>query len=142
MIIGGFGIRCAYKLHHYVERRFKIDDAVGAVAVHGYAGFIGVVIAGFVLWGAPSSPYEGYATINPLVQLIGAVIIFGLLDFLPAWIVSKFLNKISMLRIPREVELMGLDFRTKHEFEAARFKADIAEHWSPDAIKKALDENP
>ncbi|MGR3344830.1 MAG: ammonium transporter, partial [Paracoccaceae bacterium] len=99
LIIGGFGIWCAYKLHHYVERKFKIDDAVGAVAVHGYAGFIGVVIAGFVLWGAPSSPYEGYATINPLGQLIGAVIMFGLLGFLPAWIVAKLLDKMGMLRI-------------------------------------------
>ena len=43
-----------YKLHYWVERRFKIDDAVGAVAVHGYAGFLGVFIAGFVLWGYPS----------------------------------------------------------------------------------------
>ena len=45
-----------YKLHYWVERRFKIDDAVGAVAVHGYTGFLGVVVAGFVLWGYPSSP--------------------------------------------------------------------------------------
>jgi Amt family ammonium transporter len=120
LFIGGFGIWCAYKLHHYVERRFKIDDAVGAVAVHGYAGFIGVVIAGFVLWGAPASPYEGYATINPLGQLIGAVIMFGLLGFLPAWIVAKILDGMGMLRIPREIELLGLDFKTQLESEAAR----------------------
>ncbi|MGI9515393.1 MAG: ammonium transporter, partial [Anderseniella sp.] len=41
MFIAGFGAYCAYKLHYWVERKFKIDDAVGAVAVHGYAGFIG-----------------------------------------------------------------------------------------------------
>ena len=41
MIIGGFGTYCAYKLHYWVERKFKIDDAVGAVAVHGYAGCVG-----------------------------------------------------------------------------------------------------
>ncbi len=120
LIIGGFGIWCAYNLHHYVERKFKIDDAVGAVAVHGYAGFIGVVIAGFVLWGAPASPYEGYATINPLGQFIGAVIMFFVLGFLPAWIVAKILDGMGLLRIPREVELMGLDFKTRQESEAAR----------------------
>ena len=41
LIIGGVGTYLAYKLHFWVENKFKIDDAVGAVAVHGYAGFIG-----------------------------------------------------------------------------------------------------
>ena len=33
MILGGIGTFIAYKMHFWVERRFKIDDAVGAVAV-------------------------------------------------------------------------------------------------------------
>ncbi|MHA1518230.1 MAG: ammonium transporter [Alphaproteobacteria bacterium] len=120
MFIGGIGAWAAYKLHYWVERTFKVDDAVGAVAVHGYAGFIGLVIAGFMLWGYPSSPYEGYATINPLGNTIGAVIMFFVLGFVPAWIVSKILDGMGLLRVPREVELMGLDFRTIQEEEAAR----------------------
>ena len=55
-IIAAIIVVIIYKLHYWVERRFKIDDAVGAVAVHGYTGFLGVVAAGFVLWGYPSSP--------------------------------------------------------------------------------------
>jgi ammonia channel protein AmtB len=106
-------------MHYWVERRFKIDDAVGAVAVHGYAGFLGLIIAGFLLWGQPSSPYAGYATINPLGQLIGAIIMFGLLGFLPAWIFSKILNGAGLLRIPRKVELEGLDFESEEAFRAA-----------------------
>ena len=58
MIIAALGVVFMYKVHYFVERRFRIDDAVGAVAVHGYAGFFGVVICGFVLWGYPSSPDE------------------------------------------------------------------------------------
>ena len=79
-----------YKLHYWVERRFKIDDAVGAVAVHGYTGFLGVVVAGFVLWGYPSSPdallghETPYATVTPWGQFIGAVIMFFVLGFIPA----------------------------------------------------------
>lgn len=119
MIIGGIGTFCAYKLHFIVERKFKVDDAVGAVAVHGYAGFIGLVICGFVLWGHPSSPYEGYAAINPLGQLIGAVIMFGVLGFLPGWIVATILNKFGLLRIPKEIEMMGLDFDSQQAEEAA-----------------------
>ena len=50
MFIAGIGTFIAYKMHYWVERTFKIDDAVGAVAVHGYAGFYGIVMAGFILW--------------------------------------------------------------------------------------------
>jgi len=120
MFIGGIGTYLAYKLHYMVENRFKVDDAVGAVAVHGYAGVIGLIIAGFMLWGYPSSPYEGFATVNPLGQTIGAVIMFFVLGFVPAWIVSKILDGAGLLRVPKQVELMGLDFKTLHEEEAAR----------------------
>ena len=119
MIIAGFGTWCAYKLHHWVERKYKIDDAVGAVAVHGYAGFIGLVICGFVLWGHPSSPYEGYAAINPLGQFAGAIIMFFVLGFLPGWIVARILAAAGMLRIPKQLELLGLDFRTNREEQEA-----------------------
>lgn len=111
MFVGCIGAFVAYKMHHFVERRFKIDDAVGAVAVHGYAGFAGLIIAGFLLWGHPSSPYEGYAAINPLGQFLGAIIMFGVLGFLPGWIVAKILHAFGMLRIPREIEILGLDFQ-------------------------------
>jgi len=119
MIIGGIGVWCAYKLHFWVERKFKIDDAVGAVAVHGYAGFLGVCIAGFVLWGVPSSPYEGYAAINPLGQFIGAIIMFGVLGFLPGWVCAKILHSFGMLRVPKEIELLGLDIKGDEAYQKA-----------------------
>ena len=109
MIIGGLGTYLAYKLHFWVEKTFKIDDAVGAVAVHGYAGFIGVVICGFVLWGYPSSPFDGYAVITPWGQFAGAIIMFWVLGFIPGWIVAKILAAFGLLRIPKEIEIAGLD---------------------------------
>jgi ammonia channel protein AmtB len=115
MLIAAFVVVIIYKLHFWVERRFKIDDAVGAVAVHGYAGFLGVVIAGFMLWGYPSSPFEGYATISPWGQFLGAIIMFFVLGFVPAWIMSKFLHSLGMLRIPREIEMVGLDIDSEEQ---------------------------
>ena len=109
VIIGGLGTYLAYKLHFWVEKTFKIDDAVGAVAVHGYAGFIGVVICGFVLWGYPSSPFDGYAVITPWGQFAGAIIMFWVLGFIPGWIVAKILAAFDLLRIPKEIEIAGLD---------------------------------
>ena len=120
-----------YKLHFWVERRFKVDDAVGAVAVHGYAGFIGLVIAGFLLWGHPSSPYEGYATISPWGNFIGAIIMFWVLGFLPCFVLATILNKMGALRIPREIEIVGLDLADYHgrylnESEVAKAEEDEA----------------
>jgi len=132
MVIGAIGVFIAYKMHFYVERRFKLDDAVGAVAVHGYAGFVGLVICGFVLWGHPSSPYAGFAEITPWGQLAGAIIMFGVLGFLPGWTVAKILNSFGMLRIPKEVELLGLDFATQQEQQAAEDDVRKAE----DALMK------
>ncbi|MEE8366121.1 MAG: ammonium transporter [Gammaproteobacteria bacterium] len=109
MLIAACTVPIIYKMHFWVERKFKIDDAVGAVAVHGYAGFIGVVVAGFMLWGYPSSPNPDYQTINPLGNFIGAIIMFGVLGFLPGFTIASILKKLDMLRIPPEVEIMGMD---------------------------------
>ena len=35
---------------------------------------------------------------------------FGVLGFLPGWILAKILHGAGKLRIPREVELAGLDY--------------------------------
>jgi len=120
MFIAAVGVIFMYKMHYWVERRFKIDDAVGAVAVHGYAGFFGVFIAGFFLWGYPSSPDPSFATISPWGQFIGAVIMFGVLGFLPGWVTAKILAAFDLLRIPKQVELAGLDVGA----DAERFAAE------------------
>ena len=132
MLIGAVGAFSAYKLHFWVERRFKIDDAVGAVAVHGYAGFIGLVIAGFLLWGHPATAgyYEDVAVITPWGQFAGAVIMFWVLGFLPAFVVANILKSFGVLRIPEAVELAGLDIGADvaDELDAIEIsQADIAE---------------
>ena len=136
MIIAAIGVAIMYKLHYWVERRFKIDDAVGAVAVHGYAGVVGLVICGFVLWGYPSSPYEAdiwnpdfaYAAINPLGMIAGAIIMFGVLGFLPGWIIASILNAAGKLRIPREVELAGMDLPIMQASKSDQDAHAAAEH--------------
>jgi len=132
MLIGAVGAVCAYKLHYWVENRFKIDDPVGAVAVHGYTGFIGLVIAGFMLWGHPATAayHETTTLITPWGNFLGAVIMFGVLGFVPAFVVSKILNGMGMLRVPAAVELVGLDMSEDmaEEMDAIEVsQADIAE---------------
>ncbi len=118
-LIAIVGVVVMYKLHYWVERKFKIDDAVGAVAVHGYAGSFGVIACGFMLWGYPALA-DGSATINPLGQIIGAIIMFVVLGFIPTYIVAGILKAMGLLRIPREVELAGLDYVEEQGLEAER----------------------
>jgi ammonia channel protein AmtB len=130
LLIGAIVPVICYKLHYWVERKFKIDDAVGAVAVHGYGGFLGVVVAGFMLWGYPSSPTEGYAAITPWGNFIGAVIMFVVLGFIPAFILAAILKAFGLLRIPREIELVGLDlseYAARYMEEDDIQKAEIEE---------------
>ncbi len=119
MLIGAVGVVFMYKMHHWVEKRFKIDDAVCAVAVHGYAGFFGVCIAGFMLWGYPSSPNPNYAVITPWGQFARAIIMFWVLGFTPAFLVAKLLARLNALRIPTQIELVGLDISLEIEAEDA-----------------------
>jgi ammonia channel protein AmtB len=107
--VGCIGVYCLYNLHNWVEKKFKIDDAVGAVAVHGYAGTIGVILAGILLWGYPASPaYESVVT--PWGNFAGAIIMFVVLGFIPIYVVGYVLKKLNLLRIPVELELAGLDY--------------------------------
>ena len=113
-------LRCTISLADALAHpELGLDDAVGAVAVHGYAGFAGLVIAGFVLWGQPSSPYEGFAIINPLGMFIGALIMFGVLGFLPGYAMAAVLNAFGLLRVSRKVELEGLDFASDEAYRVA-----------------------
>jgi ammonium transporter, Amt family len=120
-LLGAIGAALAFKLHNWVERRFKIDDVVGAVAVHGYAGVFGVIAAGFLLWGYPAAAPgpegdvawfttpDGWPMINPLGNFLGAIIMFFVLGFIPGFVVAKILDALGWLRVPRAVEAAGLD---------------------------------
>ena len=48
-------------------------------------------------------------------MIIGAVIMFGVLGYVPGWILAKILHGAGKLRIPREVELAGLDYNIMEE---------------------------
>ena len=49
------------------------------------------------------------------------------LGFIPTFIVAKILNAANLLRVPREVELVGLDFATQEAYEAAVADVTAAE---------------
>lgn len=93
----------------WLEKR-GIDDAVGAVTVHGTIGLYGVIMLG--VFGAGFPALGGAAgdapTINLVGQIIGAVVFF-LLGFVPGYVVSFILKGFGMLRVPAGPEKAGLD---------------------------------
>ena len=50
-------------------------------------------------------------------MFIGAIIMFVVLGLIPGWIIAKILHGMGKLRIPRDVEIAGLDYNL---LEAAR----------------------
>ena len=89
---------------------FGIDDAVGAVTVHGTIGLYGVIALGIFGSGYPALQGAAgeVATVSLLGQIVGALV-FGLCGFIPGYVVSLLLSWLGMLRTPEAVELAGLD---------------------------------
>ena len=90
----------------FIERKMRVDDVVGAVAVHGFSGFLGVFWVGVFAAGYPTGLNNVDSSIGG--QLIG-IATFLPLGFLSGWVASIILKKLNILRVPPEVELEGLD---------------------------------
>jgi ammonia channel protein AmtB len=91
---------------NWIETRGRVDDVVGAVAVHGVSGFLGIIWVGVFAAGYPT----GVNNVDSSIwgQLLG-VATFLPLGFLTGWFASWLLKKMNLLRVPPEVEVAGLD---------------------------------
>jgi Amt family ammonium transporter len=76
--------------------KFKIDDVVGAIPVHGFAG----------IWGTLAVVLTGTSTIGP--QLLGIVAIVGT-TFVLSLVVWFILKAVMGIRVSEEAEMEGLD---------------------------------
>jgi ammonium transporter, Amt family len=90
----------------WIEKKVRVDDVVGAVAVHGVAGFLGMFWVGVFAAGYPTGLNNVDSSIGG--QLMGMAT-FLPLGFLTGWFASFVLRKLNLLRVPPEVELEGLD---------------------------------
>ena len=90
----------------FIEKKLRLDDAVGAIAVHGVCGFYGVLLVGIFAGGYPTGINNVESSLGG--QLMG-MMAFLPLAFLPGYLISLLLKKLNLLRVPPEVELEGLD---------------------------------
>ena len=105
---------------NWIEKSMRVDDAVGAVAVHGVMGFLGMFWVGIFAAGYPT----GVNNVDSSIwgQLIGMAT-FLPLGFLTGYGASWVMKKLNILRVPPEVELMGLDVA---EYEPNLYLPEVA----------------
>ena len=91
---------------NFIEKKMRVDDVVGAVAVHGFMGFLALIWVGVFAAGYPT----GVNNVDSSIwgQLLG-IATFLPLGFLSGYVSSWVMKKLNILRVPPEVELMGLD---------------------------------
>ncbi|HEX3025274.1 MAG TPA: ammonium transporter [Chitinophagaceae bacterium] len=118
LIIGLLSGIIVVEVTFFVERKLKIDDPVGAIAVHGANGLWGVLALGLFADGTYGDGLNGVkGTVKGLfygdsgqfvAELIGGLV--NIIWFaIAGWIMFKLLDVLVGNRVSPEVELNGLD---------------------------------
>lgn len=94
----------------FIEKKLKIDDAIGAASVHGVAGAWGTLVIG--LWGVDGDTaiglFNGGGSAQLGAQAIG-VLAYAAWSVALSFIVLGILKATMGLRVSKEVEIEGLD---------------------------------
>ncbi len=94
----------------FIEKKLRIDDAIGAASVHGVVGIWGTIVIG--LWGVNGDKgiglFNGGGLSQLGIQIIGAIA-YALWATILAFIVLYTLKKTIGLRVSKEIEEKGLD---------------------------------
>ena len=106
-LIGGVIVVFAIE---FIEKKLKVDDAIGASSVHGVVGVWGTLVIG--LWGIDAEGgigiFNGGGTDQLISQFIGALA-YTFWAAALAYIFFSILKKSIGLRVTKEEEIEGLD---------------------------------
>jgi Amt family ammonium transporter len=114
----------------FLDAKAKVDDPVGAIAVHGICGIWGTLAVGLFststgLFYTGSFGQLGIQAIGVLAVMVWVVVIMTVAIFI--------LNKISRIRVPEKEELAGLDF-SEHGTNAYELKETVLEQGATGAL--------
>jgi len=94
----------------FIEKKLKIDDAIGAASVHGIVGFWGTIVVG--LWGVNGDEaigvFNGGGVDQLIAQLTGGVA-YAVWAVVLSFVVFGILKYTVGLRVTEEEEVAGLD---------------------------------
>ncbi|GGP14431.1 ammonium transporter [Oceanobacillus neutriphilus] len=107
----------------FIDTRLRLDDPVGAIAVHGACGIWGTIAIGFFSIDTGLFYGNGFSQLG--IQAIG---ILAVIIWVSATIggFTYLLNKVSPIRVSAGEEKAGLDF-TEHGSSAYNFKDSYLE---------------
>ncbi len=118
VIIGAVAGVLVIVTYNFLDRKLKIDDPVGAFAVHGANGAWGCLALGLFADGSYGDGWNGVSgTVKGLfygdsgqffAELIGVITCFVFV-FVIMYIFFKISNKITPIRVPAAAEEAGLD---------------------------------
>ncbi len=129
--IGGVVVVLSTRLF---ERKFKIDDPVGAVSAHGVAGAWGTIAIGLFadsqLGGGLDGLFFGGGFYQLFVQTLGVVAVFGW-TVVTSLILFYAIERFVGLRVSRDEEMQGLDIGEHGAVAYSGFHQDqvAAEKW-------------
>ena len=129
--IGGVVVVLSTRLF---ERKFKIDDPVGAVSAHGVAGAWGTIAVGLFadskLGGGLDGLFFGGGFYQLFVQTVGVLAVFGW-TIVTSLILFYAIDRLVGLRVSRDEEMQGLDIGEHGVVAYSGFHKDqvAAEKW-------------
>ncbi len=104
-IIGGVLVVIGSRL----MERWRLDDAVGAVPVHGFAGFAGIVCVGLFCESKYLADWQMTRAHLIGIQIGGAVVCFTW-GFVSGWLIWWVVGKLCELRIGPAEEEVGMNY--------------------------------
>ena len=123
-----------------IEQKFKLDDVVGAVAVHGFCGAFGTIAVGIL--GNPEGFVQGSRFAQTMVQIQG-VLICAVWSFGVGFFGLKLVERYIPLRVSPADEERGLNI-AEHGWSlgAGKLIRELGE-WNfgePAALQRRLDD--
>jgi Amt family ammonium transporter len=111
-LLGGMAVVLGTRL----LERWRLDDAVGAIPVHGFAGITGILCTGLfadATWLAETKQMSRAHFTT--VQAIGAVSCF-VWAFASGWLLWKLVGRLTGLRIGPDEEAVGMNY-SEHQVD-------------------------
>ncbi|CEO37649.1 Ammonium transporter NrgA [Photobacterium kishitanii] len=105
LVIGALGATACFFAKH-IQHYFKFDDALEVFRAHGVGGMVGALLIGVFANAAVGGIHAGIHQF--LVQLL-AIVIVAIYTVVITWVILKFLNSCSPIRVSEQEEMVGLD---------------------------------
>jgi Amt family ammonium transporter len=103
---------------YVVENKFKLDDPVGAISVHGVNGIFGILSVGLFADGTYGDALNGvaggvrglfYGDASQLAAQLVCIAVLIVWGFGSSYLFVKLLDKTMGIRVKKEAEIEGLD---------------------------------